>query len=249
MRKKLFVTWAWIMLLLVPVPVFAASLDEVVTQNEAQGSGTNNGGNSSSNSIIDSISEKSDMSKETEITAKISSPLIKAASIVVQIMFYIIVGCIPISTLADLGFLVIPFARTGGQQSNMLGENSMNNGYGGMSTGYGGMGMNRYGGMGMGMNRYGGMGMGMNNGTGNAGQQPIMENKFIGIKVSENVIAIASSQVSMVEKLKVYAKDATVKIIFSGVICVLLITGVLTRIALTIGGSVGNAISSAGGML
>lgn len=247
MRKKLFVTWTWIMLLLVPVPVFAASLDEVVTQNEAQGSGTNNGDANGSSSIIDSISEKSDMSKETEITAKISSPLIKAASIVAQIMFYIIVALLPVSVLADLGFLVIPFARTGGQQSNMTGQNSMNNGYGGMSTGYGGMGMNRYGGMGM--NRYGGMGMGMNNGMGNAGQQPIMENKFLGIKVSENVIAIASSQVSTVEKIKEYAKDTTVKIVFSGVICVLLITGVLTRVALTIGDSVGNAISSAGGML
>lgn len=256
MRKRLFTFWICLVMAFIPVNVMATSLDAVVEQNETGGQAADNSGGTTGGSILNDIADKSDMTAQTEMTQKLSAPLYKVASLLTQIFFYIITLFLPVQCLAELGFLILPIARTGGmkEDSNMLGQNnSMNSGMGGgygMNRGYGmggGYGMNRGYGMG-GMS--GGMGMagGMNNGM-NAGQQPVLETSFLGIKVSENTIAIASSQVSTVSKLKEYGKDTAVKIIFSGVIAVLLLTGVLTTLYSAIGQSVANALANAGGMI
>ena len=257
MKKRLFTFWLCLVMAFVPVNVMATSLDAVVQQNEVNGQTMNdNGIGVDGNSILDDVASKSDMTAQTEMSKKISEPLYKVASLFIQILFYIITLFLPVQCIAELGFLVLPIGRTGGmkEESNMIGQNnSMNSG---MAGGMGGYGMNRGYGMGgaSGMNRGYGMGgtMGMTGGMGggmNAGQQPVLETKFLGIKVSENTVAIASSQVSTVAKLKEYGKDTTVKIIFSGVIAVLLVTGVLTTVYSTIGQAVANALANASGMI
>lgn len=251
MEKRLFTFWLCLVIVFVPVNVMATSLDAVVQQNEVNGQTVNdNGIGVDGNSILDDVASKSDMTAQTEMSKKISEPLYKVASLFIQIFFYIITLFLPVQCLAELGFLVLPIGRTGGmkEDSNMLGQNNGMNG--GMSGGMGGYGMNRGYGMGggYGMNRGYGMAGGMGGGM-NAGQQPVLETKFLGIKVSENTVAIASSQVSTVAKLKEYGKDTTVKIIFSGVIAVLLVTGVLTTVYSTIGQAVANALANASGMI
>lgn len=258
MRKKLIVMCVWFLMATVPVPVIAQSLDDVVNsttdgevtndavQKNAQESVQDNSSNVYSTSVLDDINSKSDMSKQTEMTKNASGPIFAASSLLTQLIFYLITLGLPVAVLADLGFLVIPFLRTGGvnSQSNMLGQNGGMAGgmMGGMNRGYGmAGGMNR--GYGMNGGMMGGMNSGMAGGM-NAGQQPITQDKFLIIKVSENVIAIASSQVSTTEKMKEYVKDSIVKVVASGIMAVLFVTGALTKLSIFLGEAVGNAIVS-----
>lgn len=261
MKKKTLVACMLFMLATTPVPIMAASLDDIVTQQEVQAeigsdnTGTTNSSNgtSVSGSVIDDIAQHSDMSKQDEMTAKISSPLYKAANICVQLLFYIIMLFMPVQVLADLGFIVLPIGRTGngnnGMQGNMQGgmNGGMNSGFGG---GYGGGYGSRYGG---GYNSgYGGGYNSMNNGMGNGMNGAGMtgdKTKFLCIPVSENVVQIAYAQDTFGNKMKTYFKDAAIKAIFGGACAVLFVTGVTTRLAIVIGNAAGNALASASGMI
>lgn len=261
MKKRIAVMCTFVMLAITPAPILAASLDDVINQQQEQTTANEvsaevQSNNTSSGSVLDDIASKANLEKEHEITKKVASPLYIAASVITQCLYYIIVLALPVQVLANLGFITIPFLRMGGPaESNMIGQNGMNNGMN-AGMGYG----NRYGAGGMGMgygSRYGaggmgyGAGMGMNSGMGmnGAAGQPIMKDKFIVIPVSENVIAIANSQVKTIDKVKEYVKDSVITVVAASGIGVLMITGVLTKLGLIIGNAVGNAITSAGGMI
>lgn len=258
MKKKTLVACMLFMLATTPVPIMAASLDDIVTQQEVQaeiGSDSTSGTSSSSSastsgSVLDDIAQHSDMSKQDEMTAKIASPLYKVANIGVQLLFYIIMLFMPVQVLADLGFIVLPIGRTGNGNDGMQG-NMQGGMHGGMS-GYGGGYGSRYGGMGGGYSGYGGgynsMNNGMNNGMNGAGAMGD-KTKFLCIPVSENVVQIAYAQDTFGNKMKTYFKDAAIKAIFGGACAVLFVTGVTTRLAIVIGNAAGNALASASGMI
>ena len=251
MKKKTLVACMLFMLATTPVPIMAASLDDIVTQQEVQaeiGSDSTSGTSSSSStstsgSVLDDIAQHSDMSKQDEMTAKIASPLYKVANIGVQLLFYIIMLFMPVQVLADLGFIVLPIGRTGngnnGMQGNMQG--GMNSGYNSMNSGYNSMNNGRYNGMNSGYNS-------MNNGMNGAGAMGD-KTKFLCIPVSENVVQIAYAQDTFGNKMKTYFKDAAIKAIFGGACAVLFVTGVTTRLAIVIGNAAGNALASASGMI
>lgn len=248
MKKKTLVACMLFMLAATPVPIMAASLDDIVTQQEVQaeigsdstGTANSSNGTSTSGSVIDDIAKHSDMSKQDEMTAKLSSPMYKVASICTQLLFYVLMLFTPVQVLADLGFIVLPIGRTGDDsQGNMRGNmqggmnsgyNSMNSGYNSMDSGYNSMNNGRY-------NRM--------NGSGAMGGKT----KFLCIPVSDNVVQIAYSQETFSLKMKTYFKDAAVKTILGGACAVLFVTGVTTRLAIVIGNAVGNAIVSASGMI
>lgn len=253
MKKKTLVACMLFMLAATPVPIMAASLDDIVTQQEVQaeiGSDNTSGTSSSSStsgSVLDDIAQHSDMSKQDEMTAKIASPLYKVANIGVQLLFCIIMLFMPVQVLADLGFIVLPIGRTGngndGMQCNMQG--GMHGGMSGYGGGYSGGYGSRYGGMGGGYNS---MNNGMNNGMNGAGAMGD-KTKFLCIPVSENVVQIAYAQDTFGNKMKTYFKDAAIKAIFGGACAVLFVTGVTTRLAIVIGNAAGNALASASGMI
>lgn len=253
MKKKTLVACMLFMLAATPVPIMAASLDDIVTQQEVQaeigsdntGTANSSNGTSTSGSVIDDIAKHSDMSKQDEMTAKLSSPMYKVASICTQLLFYVLMLFTPVQVLADLGFIVLPIGRTG----NDTHGNMQGNMQGGMNSGYGGGYGSRYGGMNSG---YGGGYNSMNNGMGNGmnGAGAIGgKTKFLCIPVSDNVVQIAYSQETFSLKMKTYFKDAAVKTILGGACAVLFVTGVTTRLAIVIGNAVGNAIVSASGMI
>lgn len=241
MKKKTLVACMLFMLATTPVPIMAASLDDIVTQQEVQaeigsdstGTANSSNGTSTSGSVIDDIAKHSDMSKQDEMTAKLSSPMYKVASICTQLLFYVLMLFTPVQVLADLGFIVLPIGRTGDDsQGNMRGnmQGGMNSGYNSMNSGYNSMNNGRYNGM---------------NGSGAMGGKT----KFLCIPVSDNVVQIAYSQETFSLKMKTYFKDAAVKTILGGACAVLFVTGVTTRLAIVIGNAVGNAIVSASGMI
>lgn len=260
MKKKTLVACMLFMLATTPVPIMAASLDDIVTQQEVQAdiqsdstsgasNSSSNSGSSASGSVLDDIAQHSDMSKQDEMTAKISSPMYKVANIFVQVIFYIIMLFMPVQVLADLGFIVLPLGRTGDGNNSAHGnmQGGMNSGYGsGYGGGYGSGYGSRYGGGYSG--GYNSMNSSMGNGMNGAGAMGD-KTRFLCIPVSENVVQIAYSQETFSVKMRTYFKDAAVKTIFGGACAVLFVTGVTTRLAIVVGNAVGNAIVGAGGMM
>lgn len=255
MKKRLLTQFVILVLAAAPVPVYASSLDDVINQNTVEQTQENQNQTNADNSlggIFSSNHEQSedmledmnnivDMSTQTALTMKISGPLAMAASTVVQLLFYVLILGLPVAVLADLGFIVIPFLRTGagiGGQVNGT-NNSMNNGYNNGYNGYNGYNSYRSG-YNKGYNN-GGM-MNQNSITSNAQMD---KTKFLFIPVSNEAIMVASSQGSAVEKAKSYVKDSVVKVVVTIAIATLMITGALPKLALFIGTSAGNSLVSA----
>lgn len=242
----------------------APSLDEIGSETDSSGDlGLELDG--SEDSLSQALDEAADMGDVTPQAQKVGAAMTKVCTIAVQIISYVITLGLVLTTGLDLAFIAVPILQdslSGGAvgMGPQQGQQGMQQGgMGGMSGGMGGYGMsNGMGGMGSyGMS--GGMGgYGMSNGMGGmqaqqgmqAGGMPGAGRCYVS-KAALNAVAM-DGQPGPTGKpssaIRIYAKEMAVKIAGTGILTVLLISGVLTQLGVVAGSALANAIGSIRGM-
>lgn len=269
------------------ISVSAASLDDVIGSNQQQqqveqgttgeqtpvdnGSSSNTtgswGGSAgyvTSDDFIGSLQGATDLTGHQSVVENAKPVMNKVASIIVQLLSYLITIGLTVRVVLDLTYIVLPFTRSflsngymGNAQAGAGGmPNQAMGGMGGMGGMSGGMGMGGYGmrgGMGM-----GGMG-GMNRGMAQQGMQGGMNNQNMSrmgeiqwvSNAALNAVAAESGtgpDGKAVSPFKLYIKDMTVIMILTPVLLVLALTGTLTDLGFLLGDVICAGISSIGGM-
>lgn len=221
------------------------------------------------NDLIEDIANGVDYSKvDSEIVDKASGVINYYVGIAVQIIAYIITAALTLSKLLDIAYIVIPISRTylangymgnaaaagtpggqmnGGMPGMGMGPGMMGGGMPGM--GMGGMGMagrGRYG-MGGGMMGMGGMGMSGMDGQTAMQNQPargrvqFVSNAALNAVATESVVGTDGKGQSA---FKVYFSDMIVSSIATGILIVLCITGVMSKLGFLLGDLIVNVIGN-----
>lgn len=214
-------------------------------------SGTTSSGRKSSSKFIDDLSDAADLGEPSAEATKIGGTIRKWASMIVQVLSYIITAGLVVRIALDLIYIGLPFFRSilaNGYMGNPNVEGRPNAAQGGMGMGGMGMGGMGMGGMGMGGMGMGGMrgmggmgGMGMQNAMGN---QMSMQNQpstgRIQFVSNAALNAVATESVQGPDgkgnnAFKVYSKDMIVLLVVTPILLVLAVTGVLSDVGFMIG--------------
>ena len=275
----------------VSIGVSASSLDDVIGANQQEQqntqveqsttgnveipvdnqstSGKTNSGYVSGEDFISSLQGSTDLTQHQEVVENAKPVMNKVASIIVQLLSYLITIGLTVRVVLDLTYIVLPFTRSflsngymGNAQAGAGGmPNQAMGGMGGMGGMSGGMGMGggygMRGGMGMGMNRMGGMsgGMGgmqqgMQGGMNNQNMSRMGETQWVS-NAALNAVAAESQpgpDGKAVSPFKLYIKDMTVIMVLTPILLALALTGTLTDLGFLLGDVICAGINSIGGM-
>lgn len=240
---------------------------EIPVDNQST-SGKTNSGYVSGEDFISSLQGSTDLTQHQEVVENAKPVMNKVASIIVQLLSYLITIGLTVRVVLDLTYIVLPFTRSflsngymGNAQAGAGGmPNQAMGGMGGMGGMSGGMGMGGYGmrgGMGMGMNRMGGMsgGMGgmqqgMQGGMNNQNMSRMGETQWVS-NAALNAVAAESQpgpDGKAVSPFKLYIKDMTVIMVLTPILLALALTGTLTDLGFLLGDVICAGINSIGGM-
>lgn len=244
-------------------------VDNGSTSNTTQENTTGNSkpGYVTSEDFISSLQGSTDLTGHQEVVENAKPVMNKIASIIVQLLSYLITIGLTIRVVLDLTYITLPFTRSflgngymGNAQAGAGGmPNQAMGGMGGMGMGspmgggmgMGGMGMGRMGGMGM--NRMGGMGGmqgGMQNGMNNQNMSRMGETQWVS-NAALNAVAAESQpgpDGKAVSPFKLYVKDMTVIMVVTPILLTLALTGTLTDLGFLLGDVICAGINSIGGM-
>jgi hypothetical protein len=234
-----------ILVMLSTVSVFADSLSDLTSDSKAST------GSSQTGELLQGLNDSVDFSNsEDETVAKVKEPLKRVFGIIVQIGSYILTFGIVAVTVVDMIYILIPPFQ-GLLSCGKTGNPIQGGQQGGAQPGMGGMsmgGMN--GGMMGGMNRMGGMPMGGMMGGMNQQQAQPQQQAGMCFVSQEAMNAVASTGMpdpttgKPMSALKVYFKEATVKMVLAPTLLVLAVTGILGKLGFAIGGLIGGAIQA-----
>ena len=241
---------------------------EIPVDNQST-SGKTNSGYVSGEDFISSLQGSTDLTQHQEVVENANPVMNKVASIIVQLLSYLITIGLTVRVVLDLTYIVLPFTRSflsngymGNAQAGAGGmPNQAMGGMGGMGGMSGGMGMGggygMRGGMGMGMNRMGGMsgGMGgmqqgMQGGMNNQNMSRMGETQWVS-NAALNAVAAESQpgpDGKAVSPFKLYIKDMTVIMVLTPILLALALTGTLTDLGFLLGDVICAGINSIGGM-
>lgn len=241
---------------------------EIPVDNQST-SGKTNSGYVSGEDFINSLQGSTDLTQHQEVVENAKPVMNKVASIIVQLLSYLITIGLTVRVVLDLTYIVLPFTRSflsngymGNAQAGAGGmPNQAMGGMGGMGGMSGGMGMGggygMHGGMGMGMNRMGGMsgGMGgmqqgMQGGMNNQNMSRMGETQWVS-NAALNAVAAESQpgpDGKAVSPFKLYIKDMTVIMVLTPILLALALTGTLTDLGFLLGDVICAGINSIGGM-
>lgn len=244
-------------------------VDNGSTSNTTQNNnGSNKGSYVSGEDYISSLQNSTNLTGYQEVSENVKPVMNKVASIIVQILSYLITIGLTVRVVLDLTYIVLPFTRSflsngymgnaqagaGGMPNQAMGGMGGMNGMGGGMMGggmmggmgmHGGMGMNRMGGMGM-----GGMQGGMQNGMNNQNMSRMGEIQWVS-NAALNAVAAESQpgpDGKAVSPFKLYVKDMTVIMVVTPILLGLALTGTLTNLGFLLGDVICAGINSIGGM-
>ena len=244
------------------VPAYANSLDDVIgekteqEQEQATQEFSNEGiefSTGTDNAIIQEAIDANTYNEKSEVATKANKKIKQFASIIVQILAYVITALLVVRVLLDLCYIVLPFSRSllsNGHMGNPASEGVQQPGMGmgGFGGGYGG---GFGGGYGSGFGMRSGMGaMGANNMAMQQQQNPQMQTRVQWVSTAALNAAASESTVGANGKannaLKTYAKDMLPVLVITPIFLVLAITGVLSNLGFLIGEALAGMIGGFG---
>ena len=224
--------------------VQASSLSDVINENmiqqqESTGGESVSQGNAQNNDIINELQHANQYDDSVQSVDYINSLTSKAASVIVQVLGYFLTAFLAVRVVLDLCYIALPFTRS--ILANGYSGTAPQSNNGGMQGPMGGMngmgGMSRMGGLsgptGM-MGAMGGAPNGMMPSMGGqmGAQQPAGKIQFVSTAALN---AVAAEQNGEQHPLRMYAKDMIVILVFTVVLLILAVSGVLTNLGLLIG--------------
>lgn len=262
-RTYLTILLSLVLAFVIAFPAFAdgeggTTLEQVIQQNVQQV--TKQGDTiESGKDIIKDLGKSTDLRERLPEVEKAGEGIKRIVSIIVQIIAYVITFGLVLRVTLDLMYIGLPFMRgflangyTGNPRA-ATGGSTTPGGYGGMSPGMGfggGFGFQKP----FGFGGYGGYGMGMHStmasSNNTANKQPnriqLVSNAALNAVAAESTVGPDGKTVS---PIKVYMKDMVLVLVFTPIMLVLAISGVLTQLGFALGELISNALRGFGGSL